>query len=157
VSTKSTKTGVMCSALLPKTVRKTMHVFSAFFSGSCHESCSLAATLYSKLHKSTLCGVCFSKQSQKLAMISRAQICRIHTSEARDKRSPVVMPSWPSLHTNSFIFTRITRIGTHGSLCASQITRRPVHVLSSFVVAKYIDALTMKNQNPFRKTNTGSS
>jgi len=88
-----------------------------------------------------------------MAMISRAEVCRIHASEAWYKRSSAIVPSWPSLHTNSFIFfTKITRIGTHGRLCASQITRRPIHVLSSFVVAKYIGAMIMEKQDPFRKT-----
>ena len=145
----------MCSALLSKAIVDMLYVFSAFFSTHHTKIRSLTAASYSKVVDSVICGLCFSKQSQKLAMISRAQICRIHASEARYKRPSAIVHPWPSLRTTSFIFTKITRIGTHGRLCASQITRRPIHVLSSFVVAKYIVAMIMENQDPFRKTTVG--
>jgi len=94
----------MCSALLPKSPYQMIHVFSAFFSGNRYKSCSLAASSYSKSTNSWSCGVCFSKQSQEMAMSSRAKICHIHISKAWYKRRSAVVPSWPSLPTNSFIF-----------------------------------------------------
>jgi len=156
---KALRHKIMCSALLlPKSAYQMIHVFSAFFSTHHTEICFLAATSYSKSENSWSCGVCFPKQSQKLAMVSRAQICCIHTSGARYKRPSAFVPSSPSLPTTSFIlFTKKKNSCTDGRLCASQITRRLVHVLSSSLVAKYTEAKMMESQDQFRKTKTGSS